>query len=58
MAFVAIYLYLAGMPIAVHLADNVARNMKPKDRLRVALLWPSLLPIYALGILSSIWGRS
>lgn len=53
MIYVAAYLYVAGMPVAVHLLDETqTASVKPRHRVLIALLWPILLPIYLYAILS------
>lgn len=58
MIYVAAYLYVAGMPVAIHLADEIGVKMKPKDRATVAAVWPLLLPVYVYGLLAGVWGKA
>lgn len=57
MFYLAAYLYVAGMPVAVHLTDEITLNVRRKDRVIVALVWPLLLPVYLYGVASLVWTR-
>jgi hypothetical protein len=57
MLYITACLYIAGMPVAVHLTDEVALNVRRRERVVVALAWPLLSLVYVGALVSVLWGK-
>ena len=61
MIWLAIYLYAAGMPVLVHLVDELhPGKAKWHHRVGFAVFWPLMLPVYAYAFVAGIiaWWRT
>lgn len=57
MIYLAAYLYVAGMPIAIHLTDELHTKVTPMGRAVVAMIWPLLFPVYLYAAVSVVMVR-